>query len=185
MICKILLQQHTCCWEASLTLAKWKNFGSALFEPLCPCEAKMSIKKVFHFWPSEIAASVHGRYGLSRLDWPHMLAATSEGQIKKTFCCSVCRHMGIEVQKIAIPTLFYFARVRAAAQPLTERGNTICISSNASGTQKLIAPHLKNLVNMTNIFSLTLVFHSGIICRAFIRTSGYLEDSQEKFEIYN
>ena len=37
--------------------------GVHFFEPLCTCEDKMRIKKVFHFWPSEIAASVHGRYG--------------------------------------------------------------------------------------------------------------------------
>ena len=55
------------------------------FEPLCPCEYKMRIKKDFHFWPSEIAASVHGQYGQSRWDWPHMQAAISEGQKWKTF----------------------------------------------------------------------------------------------------
>ena len=55
------------------------------FESPHPCEDKMSIKKVFHFWPSEIAASVHGRYGQSRLDWPHKLAAISEGHKWKTF----------------------------------------------------------------------------------------------------
>ena len=77
----------------------------------------MSIKKVFHFWPSKIAASMHGRYGPSRLDWPHMLAAITEGQKWKTFLMLILSSHGIEVQKSALPTLFNFARVRAASQP--------------------------------------------------------------------
>ena len=59
--------------------------GMHIFKPLCTCEDKMSIKKVFHSWHPEIAASVHGRYRPSRLDWPHMLATISEGQKWKTF----------------------------------------------------------------------------------------------------
>ena len=35
----------------------------------------------------------------------------------KLFWCSFCLHMGIEVQKSALPTLFNIARVRAASQP--------------------------------------------------------------------
>ena len=41
--------QSTCGWEAALTLAKWDNIGVHFFEPLHPCEDKMSIKKSFHF----------------------------------------------------------------------------------------------------------------------------------------
>ena len=77
----------------------------------------MSIKKVFYFWPSEIPARVHGRYGPSRLDWPHMLAAISEGQKWKTFLILILFHMGIEVQKSALPTLFNFAKVKEASKP--------------------------------------------------------------------
>ena len=58
--------------------------------------------------PSEIAASVHCQYSPSRLDWPHMLAAIS-----------------IEVQKSELPTLFNFARVRAAHQPHVKYPNKI------------------------------------------------------------
>ena len=78
----------------------------------------MSIKKVFHLLPSEIAANVHGQYGTSRLDWPHKLAAISECQKWKTFLMLILLHMDIEVQKSALPTLFDFARVRAASQPV-------------------------------------------------------------------
>ena len=81
----------------------------------------MSIKKVFHFWPSQIVASMHGQYGPSRLDWPHMLAAISEGQKWETFLVLFCPYMGIEVQKSALPTLFHFARVWAASQPHVRR----------------------------------------------------------------
>ena len=35
-----------------------KMLGVHFFEPLYPCKDKMSIKKVFHFWPTEIAAKV-------------------------------------------------------------------------------------------------------------------------------
>ena len=58
-----------------------KMLGVHFFEPLYPCEDKMSIKKVFHFLPSEIAASMHSQYGPSRLDRPHMLAAVTNGKL--------------------------------------------------------------------------------------------------------
>ena len=60
-------------------------------------------------------------YGPSRLDWPHMLAAIYEGRKWKTFLLLICLHMGIEVQKSAIPTLINFSRVRAASQPHVSR----------------------------------------------------------------
>ena len=58
----------------------WTMLGVHFFETLFPCENKMSIKKFFHFCPLEIAASVPGWDGPSRLDWPCRLAAISEGQ---------------------------------------------------------------------------------------------------------
>ena len=73
-------QLTTCGWWAVLTLAKLNNVGSVLFEPLYPFEDIMSIQNIFHFCPLEIAASVHGRDGQSRLDWPCRIAAISEGQ---------------------------------------------------------------------------------------------------------
>ena len=54
--------------------------GLHFFEPLCPCEDKMSIKKVFHFWPLEIAASMCDQSSLDGRYWPCTLAAISEGQ---------------------------------------------------------------------------------------------------------
>ena len=66
-----------------------------------PSEYKMSIRKVFHFWPSEIAASVCEKFSLDGPYWD--------------------LHMGIVVQKSALPTLFNFARVRAASQPHVRR----------------------------------------------------------------
>ena len=69
------------------------------FEPLYTCVDKLSIKKVFHFWPSEIATSVRGRYGPSRLDWPHMHASyypSLKAKSGKLFWCSFWLHIGIE-----------------------------------------------------------------------------------------
>ena len=102
--------------------------GVHFFEPLCPCKDEMSIKKVFHFWPSEMAASVHCQYDPSRLDWQHMLAAISNGQKRKFFKISFCPQMGIEVQKSALQTLFHFARVRVASQPhVSENFRTLMV----------------------------------------------------------
>ena len=53
-----------CGWEAALTLAKLNMLGVHFFESLCPYEDKMSIKKVFHFWTSEIAACMCGQSSL-------------------------------------------------------------------------------------------------------------------------
>ena len=81
----------------------WQNgtmLGVHFSEPLNSCEDKISIKKGFLCWPSEIAANMHSQYGPSRLDWPHMLSAISEGQKWKTFLCSFCLYMGIEVKKV-------------------------------------------------------------------------------------
>ena len=91
--------------------------GVYFFEPLYPFEDKMSIKIFFHFCPFKIGASVHGRDRPSRLDWPCRLAAITEGQKLNCFLCSFCLQMPIKVQKSALPTLFNFARVRAASQP--------------------------------------------------------------------
>ena len=81
----------------------------------------MNIKKVFHFWPSEIVASVQGRYGQSRLDWPHMLAAISEGKEWKTFLMLFCLQMGKGAQKSALPKLFHFTRVTVDSVVLKHR----------------------------------------------------------------
>ena len=59
--------------------------GVHFFEPLCPCEDKISIKKVFHFWPLEIAARVHANMAHQGCIGQHMLGAISEGQKWKTF----------------------------------------------------------------------------------------------------
>ena len=91
--------------------------GVQFFEPLCPCEDKMSIKKVFHFWPSEIAASMCGQ---SSHDGPYRLctlAAFSTGKKWKTFLMLILSSRGHGLQKSALPTLFHFVRVSAALQP--------------------------------------------------------------------
>ena len=54
--------------------------GVHFFEPLHLYEDQMSIKNFFQFWPSEIPASVHCRYGPSRLDYARPLAGISESQ---------------------------------------------------------------------------------------------------------
>ena len=70
----------------------------------------MSIKKVFHFRPSEITVACVANLAL--MGHALSLKVTSG----KLFWCSFCLHMGIEVQKSALPTLFHFARVMSASQ---------------------------------------------------------------------
>ena len=65
-----------------------------IFEPLCPCEDKMSIKKVFHFWPLKIAASMCSQSSLDGPYWPCTLAAISEGQKWKIFLMCIAPFQG-------------------------------------------------------------------------------------------
>ena len=55
------------CWECT-------------FLNLIPIWRQSEHQNFFHFCPLEIAATVHGWDGPSRLDWPCTLAAISEGQ---------------------------------------------------------------------------------------------------------
>ena len=73
------------------------------FETLFLYEDKFSIKKIFHHWPSEVQASVHGRYCPSRLDWQCKLAHSSEDQWWIFFLCLLFLHMGIKFKKKSIP----------------------------------------------------------------------------------
>ena len=67
---------------------------------------------------SEIPASVHGRSGRSRLDWPYTLAGIYKTKDeKKIFDAQFVFICSIEAQKSTYPTLCYFARVLAAQQP--------------------------------------------------------------------
>ena len=72
--------------------------GVHFFESLCPCEDKMSIKKVFHFWPSEIAASMCGQFSLDGPYQPCALAAIAKCQKWKAFLIPIL------VKKSTLPT---------------------------------------------------------------------------------
>ena len=87
--------------------------------PLYPWKDKTSIKKVFYFWPSEIAPSMCGQFCLDGLYWRCTLDAVSEGQKWK---CSLSSH-GHRGSKNARPTLFHFARVRMPTSHLCILGS--------------------------------------------------------------
>ena len=91
--------------------------GVDFFEPQYPCADKMSIKTFFYFWSSEMEASMCGQSSLDGPYWPCKLASISEGQKWKSFLMLILSLHGYRGSKSALPTLFYFARVRAAFQP--------------------------------------------------------------------